>query len=81
MVETVKRVDDSNLPALVDLGSFAKVHGHVELVQWNDMGAPDWSEYDHEWTPDFARDHEWPTEGETHRLAAIAEAQRSTNIT
>ena len=77
MVETVKRVDDANRSTPMDLGSFAEVHDHAEFVRWNDMCAPAWNEYDHEWTPDCAQYQEWPTEGETHRLAAIAEAETS----
>ena len=39
IVELVKRVDDQNWPAPMDLGSFADVHDHAELVHWNDTGA------------------------------------------
>ena len=41
IVELVKRVDDQNKPAPMDLGSFAEAHDHAEYVQWNDHGAPD----------------------------------------
>ena len=81
MVEAVKRVGDENRPAPMDLGSFAEVHDHAEFVHRRDVGAPDWSEYDHEWSPDCAQDHEWPTEEETHRLAAIARLKPSTDRT
>ena len=52
IVELVKRVDDQNKPAPMDLGSFAESHDHAEYVQWNDHGAPpDWPE--DEWTPEY----------------------------
>ena len=76
IVELVKRVDDQNRPGPMDLGSFSETHDHAEYVSWNDQGAPEWPEDQGEWSADCAQGHDpWPEE--THRLAAIAEADAS----
>ena len=65
----VKRVDDQNRPAPMDLGSFAEVHDHADYVRWNDHGAPDWPESYDDWSPEYAQgqDAHWQ-EGEAQRL-------------
>ena len=75
IVELVKRVDDQNRPSAMDSESFSEVHDHADYVSWNDQGAPEWPEDQGEWSADCAQGDPWPEE--THRLAAIAEADAS----
>ena len=77
IVELVKRVDDQNRPAPMDLGSSSETHDHADYVHWNDQGAPEWPEDQGEWSADCAQGQEWSWPEETQRLAAIAGADFS----
>ena len=76
MVENVKRIDDQNKPVPMDLGSFTEIHDHATYVQWNDDGAPDWSENGFECSQDCAEYQEAPhAEAGVQQLAAIRELE------
>ena len=75
IVEQAKRFDDQLRPAPMDMGSFAEIRDHADFVQWNASGAPEWAEYEQDWSSECAQgQHSAWNDDETHGMAAFAEA-------